>query len=149
MARVLVAEDEPGIASFLRKGFLAAGLPATVVDDGWQAIQYARDDDFDILVLDLGLPGADGLQVLTEIRRRGERLPVVILTARHGSEHTVAGLEAGADDYITKPFRFEELLARVRVRLREQGTIGATTVQVGEVWMDLRARQVRVAGTQV
>ncbi len=149
MNRILIAEDEPGIASFLEKGLRAEGFTTLTVEDGHSAASAARDQDFDLLILDLGLPGMDGHDVLSEIRRRGERLPVIILTARKEVADTVAGLEGGADDYVTKPFRFQELLARVRVRLRERGTSEQTTVEAGGVILDLRARRARVGGREV
>jgi len=120
--RILIAEDEPRLASFLEKGLRANGFSTTVVDDGRVAASVARDSDYDLVILDLGLPSLHGLEVLDQVRRRGERLPVIILTARDELDTTVAGFAGGADDYVTKPFRFEELLARVRVRLREGGT---------------------------
>jgi DNA-binding response OmpR family regulator len=149
MSRILIAEDEPGIASFVDKGLRAAGYATLVVGDGRTAVGTARDDDFDLLVLDLGLPGLDGHQVLEEIRSRGERLPVIILTARSGVRDTVQGLEGGADDYVTKPFRFEELLARVKVRLRDRGTSEPSTLEAGGIVLDLRTRLARVGGRQV
>ncbi|HEX9856427.1 MAG TPA: response regulator transcription factor [Acidimicrobiia bacterium] len=149
MSRILIAEDEPGIATFLEKGLAAAGFATLVVGDGRDAAYAARDDDFDLMILDLGLPGKDGQDVLAEIRRRGERLPVIILTARKGVGDTVAGLEGGADDYVTKPFRFEELLARVRVRLRDSGTPTAARIEAGGVRLDLRTRRAEVGGTEV
>ncbi|HZA00075.1 MAG TPA: response regulator, partial [Acidimicrobiales bacterium] len=118
MARILIAEDESRIASFLEKGLRANGFSTSIVDDGELAAALARDTDFDLLILDLGLPRLHGLEVLRRLRERGEHLPVVILTARHELDTTVAGFAGGADDYVTKPFRFEELLARIRVRLR-------------------------------
>jgi DNA-binding response OmpR family regulator len=145
MTRILIAEDEERIVSFLEKGFRATGYTTMAVGSGPDALQLARDDDFDLLVLDLGLPGLDGQEVLRQLRARGERLPVVILTARDGVEDTVAGLEQGADDYVTKPFRFEELLARVRVRLRDTGSQPETTVlRAGSVSLDLRTRRAAV-----
>jgi len=149
LTRVLIAEDEPGISSFLEKGFKAEGFTTLVVDDGHTAAHAARDVDFDIVILDLGLPGIDGHQVLAEIRNRGERLPVIILTARKETRDTVAGLEAGADDYVTKPFRFEELLARVRVRLRDQGTASPVGMDVAGIRLDLRTRKVRAGGRDI
>jgi DNA-binding response OmpR family regulator len=149
MTRVLIAEDEPGISSFLEKGFKAEGFTTLVVEDGLTAAHAARDSDFDIVILDLGLPGRDGHEVLAEIRGRGERLPVIILTARKETRDTVAGLEGGADDYVTKPFRFEELLARVRVRLRERGSPTAVELALAGVSLDLRSRKVRVGGRDV
>jgi DNA-binding response OmpR family regulator len=146
--RVLIAEDEPGISSFLEKGFRAEGFTTLVVEDGRTAAHAARDADFDIVILDLGLPEIDGHEVLAEIRGRGERLPVIILTARKETRDTVAGLEGGADDYVTKPFRFEELLARVRVRLRDRGTVAATDLEVAGVRLDLRTRKVHVGGLE-
>jgi DNA-binding response OmpR family regulator len=144
LSRILIAEDEPGIASFLEKGLKAAGFTTLVVDDGITAASAARDRDFDLMILDLGLPGMDGQGVLEEIRSRGERMSVIILTARSGVADTVAGLEGGADDYVTKPFRFEELLARVKVRLRDPGSADQAELVVGDVVLDLRTRKAHV-----
>jgi DNA-binding response OmpR family regulator len=149
MTRILIAEDEPGIAKFLEKGLQAAGYTTLVVEDGRTAAHAATDRDFDLLVLDLGLPGIDGHEVLAEMRTRGERLPVIILTARSGVTETVAGLEGGADDYVTKPFQFEELLARVKVRLRERGTADEPVLEAGDVRLDLRTRRANVDGREV
>jgi DNA-binding response OmpR family regulator len=144
MRRILIAEDEPRIASFLEKGLRANGFTTTVTEDGRDALDLADSDDFDLLILDVGLPGRDGFTVLRELRARGRRLPVVILTARDSVEDTVAGLEGGADDYVTKPFRFEELLARVRARLREDRAPEPTVLRVGDAALDLRTRRLTV-----
>ena len=149
MSRILIAEDEPGIASFLEKGLNAAGHTTMVVEDGLSAASAARDRDFDLLILDLGLPGMDGNEALAEMRARGERMPVIILTARTGVADTVAGLEGGADDYVTKPFSFEELLARVRVQLRDPGSAEQPELSAGDVVLDLRTRKAYVGGREV
>jgi DNA-binding response OmpR family regulator len=148
-ARILIAEDEPGISSFLEKGLRANGFTPTVVEDGASALALARGDRFDLLVLDLGLPALDGLSVLEELRRTGSRLPIVVLTARSHVEDTVAGLDLGADDYVTKPFRFEELLARIRARLRAGGEPQDLELVAGDVVLDLRRRRARVAEREV
>jgi DNA-binding response OmpR family regulator len=144
VTRILIAEDEARIVSFLEKGLRASGYTTLAVATGSDAAALARDDSFDLLILDLGLPVLDGHQVLRTIRARGERLPVVILTARDGVEDTVATLEGGADDYVTKPFRFEELLARVRLRLREATALEPTVLHAGQVSLDLRSRRASV-----
>jgi len=149
MSRILIAEDEPGIASFLEKGLNAAGHTTMLVEDGITVASAARDRDFDLLILDLGLPGMDGNDALAEIRARGERMPVIILTARIGVAATVAGLEGGADDYVTKPFSFEELLARVRVRLRDPGSPEVPELAAGDVVLDLRTRRARVGDREI
>ena len=149
MARILIAEDEFRIASFLEKGLRANGFTTAVVADGNAAASAARDSDFDLLVLDLGLPGRDGLDVLAAIRRRGDRLPVIVLTARESVPDRVAGLERGADDYVTKPFSFEELLARIRVRLRDTGSEEQTLLRAGDLVLDLRTRRASVDGRAV
>jgi DNA-binding response OmpR family regulator len=149
MSRILVAEDEPRIAAFIEKGLRANGFTTLIAETGPEAATIARDADFDLVILDLGLPELDGQRVLREIRRRGERLPIIILTARTDVADTVNGLEGGADDYVTKPFRFEELLARVRVRLRDSGEPETTILQVGEVVLDLRARRATVGHRSV
>ena len=146
MTRILIAEDEPRIVSFLEKGLQANGFATTAADTGTLAAAMARDSDFDLLILDLGLPGVDGHQVLHQIRRRGERMPVIILTARNGVADAVTGLDGGADDYVTKPFRFEELLARVRARLRDTGGSEQTVLEAGGVVLDLRTRRATVGG---
>jgi two-component system, OmpR family, copper resistance phosphate regulon response regulator CusR len=149
MTRILIAEDEERIASFLEKGFRANGFSTDVAADGEEAIQLAHAESFDLVILDLGLPGMDGLEVLRELRQEDRRLPIVILTARDSVGDTVAGLEGGADDYIAKPFRFEELLARVRARLRGGRTAQPNVVTVGDASLDLGTRQAIVNGKAV
>jgi two-component system, OmpR family, copper resistance phosphate regulon response regulator CusR len=147
MSRILIAEDEARIASFLEKGLKANGFATSVAVDGRDAVALASTGRYDLLILDLGLPGKDGFAVLKELRAAGSGLPVVILTARDSVHDTVAGLEGGADDYITKPFRFEELLARVRVRLRGDRVPEETVLGVGSASLDLRTRRIEVGGT--
>lgn len=144
MTRVLIAEDEERIVSFLHKGLRASGYSTVAVDTGPDAVALARDDAFDLLILDLGLPGLDGQEVLRRIRERGERMPVIILTARDGVMDTVTGLEQGADDYMTKPFRFEELLARIRLRLRSDPLPETTVLTAGNVSLDLHSRRASI-----
>ncbi len=150
MNRILIAEDEERIASFVRKGLSANGFTTTVVADGRGAVDHASSGGFDLLVLDLGLPDMDGFTVLRTLRAAHVAIPVIILTARDSVRDTVAGLEGGADDYVTKPFRFEELLARVRLRLRgADHTAEPTVLSAGELSLDLRTRRARVADRTV
>lgn len=141
MSRILIAEDENRIASFLQKGLKSHGFTTSVAHDGEEALEMALSDEFDLLILDLGLPGRDGLAVLEELRARGKKMPVLILTARDSLSDTVGGLEGGADDYVTKPFRFEELLARVRARLRGSRGGEEHVLRVGDASLDLRTRR--------
>ncbi len=149
MSRILIAEDEQRLSAFLEKGLRAAGFTTTVVGDGATAVAVARDEDFDLLILDLGLPALDGMAVLRTLREQGRRLPVLILSARDEVDDKVAGLELGADDYLTKPFRFEELLARVRARLRTEGTREETVLRHGTLTLDLRRRTAETDGRTV
>ncbi|HSK16956.1 MAG TPA: response regulator transcription factor [Gaiellaceae bacterium] len=146
MSRILIAEDEARIAAFLEKGLRANGFTTAVAEDGHEALAQAVSGRFDLLILDLGLPGKDGFQVLEELRGAGSSVPVVILTARDAVRDTVAGLEGGADDYITKPFSFEELLARVRLRLRGERAPEETVLHAGDATLDLRTRRISVQG---
>jgi DNA-binding response OmpR family regulator len=142
--RILIVEDEARIASFVEKGLKANGYVTAVAERGVEGLSMARAGGFDLVILDLGLPDRDGMEVLGELREHDSRLPVIILTAREGVSDKVRGLDSGADDYVTKPFSFEELLARVRVRLREERAPEETTLRVGEVALDLRTRRVTV-----
>jgi DNA-binding response OmpR family regulator len=147
--RVLIAEDERRIASFLEKGLRSNGFATATVGDGEAAYQYARSGEFDLLILDIGLPKVDGFTVLRRLREARVDIPVVILTARDSVRDTVAGLESGADDYIRKPFAFEEVLARVRLRLRGDRAPEPTMLRVGDLTLDLRTRRVHVADRAV
>jgi two-component system, OmpR family, copper resistance phosphate regulon response regulator CusR len=147
--RVLIAEDEERIVSFLKKGLKASGFTTTAVADGEEALALARSGEFDLMILDIGLPAKDGFEVLRELRGSGHRIPIVILTARDNVTDTVAGLEGGADDYVTKPFRFEELLARVRARLRIESAPEERVLTVGDMALDLRTCRALVDGRLV
>jgi two-component system, OmpR family, response regulator QseB len=148
MNRILIVEDEPRITLFLEKGFRANGFTTIVARDGQTAIQLAIEEECDLIILDLGLPGQDGFSVLEELRGQGFHHPVVILTARDDVQDKVTGLELGADDYVTKPFHFDELLARVRARLRVSGSAATSqseaVLQSRNIRLDLRTRRVYV-----
>jgi two-component system, OmpR family, copper resistance phosphate regulon response regulator CusR len=146
VTRVLIVEDEPRLVSFLEKGLRGNGFTTSLAKNGATALAVASDADFDLMILDLGLPDLDGLDVLRSLRKRGDRLPVVILTARDEVSDKVDGFDLGADDYVTKPFRFEELLARVRARLRQGGTPEITVLSAAGIELDLRTRHARANG---
>lgn len=146
MSRILLVEDEPRIASFLEKGFKANGFIVSIAGTGDEALILSKLEEIDLMILDLGLPDMDGFDVLEHFRKRNPSTPVVILTARDSVQDTVSGLEGGADDYVTKPFRFEELLARVRARLRGERRSEPTVLTVGDTSLDLRTRRLVVDG---
>ena len=145
MSRVLIIEDEARIASFVEKGLRANGLTPTAVGDGLSGLDYVLTGEFDLVVLDIGLPDMDGFTVLRRIRQARSEVPVIVLTARDSVTDTVAALEGGADDYMAKPFKFDELLARIRLRLRADRTPEVTMLQHGAVSLDLRTRRATVS----
>lgn len=152
MTSILVVEDEPGISSFVAKGLTSAGYNVTVVDKGADAISGALGGDYSLIVLDIGLPDMDGFEVLEQIRGQGATLPIIVLTARSSVEDTVSGLEQGADDYMSKPFRFEELLARIRLRLKNASSDDPSNmvqINVGGLHLDLRTRCATIDGEPV
>jgi DNA-binding response OmpR family regulator len=152
MSSILIIEDEERISSFVAKGLKAQGYACTVVEDGVDGLQLALSGEFDLVLLDVGLPGIDGFEVLRRIRKHDLQLPVVMLTARTATEDTVSGLDAGANDYLVKPFKFDELAARVRSRLRDAvgGASQETrTVAHGGLSIDLRSRRATVDGRTV
>ncbi len=146
---VLIVEDEPGITAFVKQGLEAAGFSVMTAADGWDGLEQAQEPDVQLVVLDLGLPGLSGEQVLVRLRQLRPALPVIVLTAKDSVGDRVANLEAGADDYVVKPFSFSELLARVRARLRQPDQPSATLLSVGDLTLDVRTRQVRVGDAQV
>jgi DNA-binding response OmpR family regulator len=152
MNRILIVEDEHRIATFIEKGLRANGFSTTVAEDGDSALAQAFGRGFDLILLDIGLPGRDGFTVLRVLREAQVSTPVIVLTARDSVQDTVAGLEGGADDWMTKPFRFEELLARVRLRVR--GTSRAPEATLlrsgsGDLTLDLRTRRARAGDKTV
>ncbi len=146
--RILLVEDEKKVASFIRRGLEAEGHPVDVVHDGNAALARALEDDYALLVLDVMLPGRDGLSVLRDLRARGRRTPVLLLTARGGVADKVAGLDGGADDYLTKPFEFVELLARVRALLR-RGNPAPATLAIADLALDPATRTVTRGGRRI
>jgi DNA-binding response OmpR family regulator len=143
---VLLVEDEDRIASFVDKGLRTRGMDVRRVSTGRDALDDGVAEGIDVVVLDLGLPDIDGLDVLRELRKRSSSLPVVILTARGDIEDRVAGLDLGADDYVPKPFSIDELAARVRARTRPRLDEALTRLQVGDLELDLIARRARLTG---
>ena len=149
MTKILIAEDEPRIAAFVSRGLHTAGYSATIVEDGAEALDRAERGDFDLVLLDVGLPTLDGFEVLRRLRAQGVNIPVIMLTARSSTRDTVDGLDAGASDYVTKPFTFEELLARIRSRLRESASPPGVSLTHGDVVLDILARRVMVGEFEV
>ncbi|MFK4806319.1 response regulator transcription factor [Microbacterium sp. ZW CA_36] len=149
MTRILIVEDEPRIAAFVSRGLEAAGYETLVVEDGPEGLESALRGDADLVLLDVGLPTMDGFEVLRELRARGSAVPVIMLTARSSTRDTVTGLDAGANDYVPKPFTFEELLARVRSRLRESVPQPGVSISHGDVVLDILARRATVAGREI
>jgi DNA-binding response OmpR family regulator len=148
VARILIAEDDALIGSFIEKGLRANGFATHLATDGEEAESLGMSGEFDLLILDMGLPEREGLHVLQELRARGKRLPILVLTGRPERD-VVTCLQAGADDYMRKPFVFEELLARVRARIRDRGTEESTILRAGDVRLDLRTRRATVKGRTV
>ncbi|HEY0291637.1 MAG TPA: response regulator transcription factor [Hansschlegelia sp.] len=144
--RVLVVEDEPRIAADIRRGFERAGFAVDAVGDGESAWFQADVETYDAVILDLGLPRLDGLSVLRRLRDAGNAVPILILTARDGWRERVDGINAGADDYLSKPFRMEELLARVHAVLRRTVRRASPVTRAGDVELDARTRLVTVSG---
>jgi DNA-binding response OmpR family regulator len=149
MTKVLIVEDEPRIAAFVSRGLESAGYGTEIADDGPEGLRRALSGDFDLVLLDVGLPSMDGFEVLRELRERDAAIPVIMLTARSGTRDTVEGLDSGANDYVPKPFTFEELLARIRSRLRETPLSAGVAVEQGDVVLDILARRATVAGREV
>lgn len=144
MASILIADDEPRISGFIEKGLRAAGFATRIAATGPDALTLAQTGEFDLMVLDVNLPGFDGFRVLEQLRGSGSRLPVIMLTARVELHDTIAGLEGGADDYLNKPFRFDELLARIRLRMRRDEGAVSPELAHGDLHLDVRSRRARI-----
>jgi len=149
MTTILLIEDEPRIAAFVSRGLESAGYTTVIIEDGAEGLARALADDIDLVLLDVGLPTIDGFEVLRRLRARGSSVPVIMLTARSSTRDTVEGLDAGANDYVSKPFTFDELLARVRSRLRESSAPSGVSVAHGDVVLDILARRATVGGREV
>ena len=147
MSNILVVEDSERIATFIVKGLQSHGYQVTHTPNGEDALKLSAAAEFDLVILDIGLPGIDGFAVLEQLRGSGNEVPVIVLTARDSVDNTVASFEGGADDYMSKPFSFEELLARVRRRISTPGeVVTETTLSHKDIVLDLRTRRVSAAG---
>ena len=146
--RVLVVDDEPAVRESLRRALALEGYDVELARDGSEALERfaVPDTDFDAIVLDVLMPGADGLEVARRLRRSGNRVPILMLTARDQVEDRVAGLDAGADDYVVKPFALEELFARIRALLRRRGDGAGDVLRFADLELDPATREVRRGG---
>jgi len=148
--KILIVEDEHKTGDYLRQGLAESGFLTELASNGMDGLHQALTGDFDLLVLDVMLPGLDGWQVLERLRQGGKQMPVLFLTARDQIEDRVKGLELGADDYLVKPFAFSELLARVRTLLRRgKGSIAPTVLSAADLELDLLRRRVTRAGSRI
>jgi len=149
--RILIIEDERRLSSFLKKGFEAEAMAVDIADDGVAGSDLARSGDYDAIVLDLRLPGKDGLEVLREVRAAGRKTPIIILSARGEVEDRVEGLNLGADDYLPKPFAFAEVLARVRALVRRQSAEGERSpiLSLSDLQLDTMTRKVTRGGREI
>jgi DNA-binding response OmpR family regulator len=147
--RILLVEDEPSAAQMLAKGLREQCYAVDVATDGEAAVYHAGINDYDLIILDVMLPLKDGLEVCRELRAEGLNFPILMLTARDAPPDRVAGLDMGADDYLTKPFDFHELLARLRALLRRGPALRPETVEIADLSIDMRARRVRRSGRQI
>ena len=147
--RILIAEDEPKTAAYLRKGVSESGYVVDCAGDGEEALHLALTSEYDLLILDVMLPGRDGWAVLAELRKQGRQTPVLFLTARDSVHDRVKGLHLGADDYLVKPFAFSELLARMRSVLRRGPSRQAEVLRIADMEIDLLRRRVSRGGRQV
>jgi two-component system copper resistance phosphate regulon response regulator CusR len=147
--RILLVEDEPGAAQMLAKGLREQSYAVDVAMDGDTAVYQAGVNDYDLVILDVMLPVKDGFEVCRELRAEGLTFPILMLTARDAPPDRVIGLDAGADDYLTKPFDFHELLARLRALLRRGPALRPETVKIADLLIDTRARQVRRGDRQI
>ena len=145
--RVLVIEDEPKMADLLKRGLEEEGFQADVAYDGDNGLRAGKENKFDLIILDVTLPGLDGFAVARELRAANVKTPILMLTARDSTEMKVQGLDSGADDYVTKPFAFAELLARIRALLRRAEDV--TKLQIGDLVLDLIQRKVTRGGEEV
>ncbi|MBE0642544.1 MAG: response regulator transcription factor [Bacteroidetes bacterium] len=146
--RILIVEDEPGIANFVHDGLAEEGYAVDVALNGSTGLELALSNDYDLVLLDWLLPGKSGIEVCTQIRAHGRRFPIIFLTAKDAVQDTVFGLEVGANDYITKPFHFEELLARIRVQLRPQFD-EETTLRLGDIKLMLDTHSVHRGAVEI
>lgn len=149
MTHVLIVEDEERIVSFVRRGLGAAGYTSSSTSSGLEALRLLRAGGVDLVLLDIGLPDITGLEVLAQLREEGSTVPVIALTARDSARDLVAGLDGGADDYIPKPFTFDELLARIRARIRDRDRAVSTRIDHGDLVLDLLERRVTVGDRDV
>jgi DNA-binding response OmpR family regulator len=149
MVNVLVVQDDTRIASFIKRGLEADGFAVRTASDGADGLRLTESSDFDLIILDLLLPTLTGEELLTRLREKGSTVPVIVLTAKDAISDRVANLDAGADDYVTKPFSFAELLARVRARLRSSEQTDSTTISHGRVTIDVLARKAAIEGRSV
>ncbi len=147
--RLLLVEDDPVAAELLAKGLRENAYAVDLALDGPSGLDRATMYEYDLIVLDVLLPGLDGLEVCRKLRKRGSAVPILMLTARSGVEERVAGLDAGADDYLPKPFHFNELLARVRALSRRGPVLGPSVQRVGDLSIDTRTRRVERGGRQI
>lgn len=147
--RILIVEDEPGISRMLQRGLMTQGYETTVADNGNDGLRLAVEEDVDLVLLDIMLPGLDGRQILKRLRLKKPSIPVIMLTAKDETSSKVGALDEGADDYLTKPFALEELLARIRVLSRRSDPGESSVMEMGDLKIDLLAHRVWVAGRQV